>query len=245
MKKNETILGVMIAAVICLALSFVFWAGGDSNEMVIDIEAPTVQNIVETAPATTLPATTQVTTTVQASATTTQTPATSQGESTTETTDSPSANLTANVSASSAVSEKVNIETYAMDFPIIKKAVLYRNGVPEEIQPDDSRIIKMVNYIMRSVDEQSYAWVRGVIENSSIEGFYKPQTGMYLVLDLDSQNSVEYNRFDSALISYCNVIMIDSDSTSYHGDGNPYNYCFTPYFVEYDNTPDILSVCGF
>ena len=89
MKKNETILGVMIAAVICLALSFVFWAGGDSNEMVIDIEAPTVQNIVETAPATTLPATTQVTTTVQASATTTQTPATSQGENTTAPTSAP------------------------------------------------------------------------------------------------------------------------------------------------------------
>ena len=134
------------------------------------------------------------------------------------------------------------------DFPVVKKAVLYKNGVPKEILPDDDRITQMVNYIMRSIEQKNYGWIRGVIENSSLEGFYKPRTGMYMILDLDSKNSVEFSRYDSAVVSHSEVIMIDSDSPSYHGEDNPFNYCFTPYYEQYggyDNIPEILNVCGF
>ena len=153
--------------------------------------------------------------------------------------------ISINADASSTSSEK---DLPVNDFPVVKKAVLFKNGVSEEILPDDGRITQMVNYIMRSIEQKNYGWVRGVIENSTIEGIYKPRAGKYMILDLDSINSAEFSRYDSAVISHSEVIMIDSDSPSYHGEDNPFNYCFTPYYEQYggyDNIPEILNVCGF
>lgn len=153
--------------------------------------------------------------------------------------------ISTNVVASSTAFGK---DLSGNDFPVVKKAVLYKNGVAEEILPDDNRLTQMINYIMLSVEQKDYGWVRGVVENSSLEGFYKPRSGMYLVLELDSKNSVEFGRYDSAVVSHSDVIMIDSDSPSYHGEDTPFNYCFTPYYEQYggyDNIPDILNVCGF
>lgn len=159
--------------------------------------------------------------------------------------DTTPSDVSANAITSSTDSEK---DLSVNDFPVVKKAVLYKNGVAEEIMPDDDRITQMVDYIMCSIEEKNYGWVRGVIENSTLEDFYKPKTGRYLILDLDSENSVEFNRYDSAVVSHSEVIMIDSDSSSYHGEDTPFNYCFTPYYEQYggyDNIPEILNACGF
>lgn len=133
------------------------------------------------------------------------------------------------------------------EFPIIKRAVLYRNGVVEEIQPNDSRITQMINYIMCSIEEKNYGWVKGMLDKSSIERYYVPKTGIHLVLDIDSLNSIEFNGYNRAVISDSDVIMIDTTNLV-DDEGTPYNYCFTPYYEKYggyENVPDILIACGF
>ncbi len=139
----------------------------------------------------------------------------------------------------------LKLEPYAEDFPTISKAILYNQGTPTELEPTDIRIIKMVNYIMYSVEQESYGFVTGVLANSDIEDFYKPQKGTYMILNLEPQNSQEFNRFDKAIISGKTVVLIDSDSTSYHGEGNPFNRCITPYYdkySEYESIPNILEL---
>lgn len=130
------------------------------------------------------------------------------------------------------------------ELPTITKAVLYRSGVPEELELTDDRLIKMMNYIMCSIQKKNYGYVTGVLLSSDIEKFYKPQNGMYLLLEFDSRNSEEFHRYDCAIISGKTVVFIDSDSESYHGEGNPFNKCITPYYEDYDeldSIPDILS----
>lgn len=136
-------------------------------------------------------------------------------------------------------------ESYSQDFPTITKAILYRNSIPEELKPTDVRLIKTVNYIMCSVQQKSYGYVTGVLPSSDIDNYHKNEKGVYLLLELDSHNSVEFSRYDSAVISGKTVILIDSDSVSYHGEGNPFNQCITPYYEDYnglDSIPDILSL---
>ncbi len=81
MKKDETILASMIAAIICIILTIVFLVGGDSEGLVISIETPAVQNAVQNV-VTTVP-TTAPTTTAPQTTVATQAPTESQGESTT------------------------------------------------------------------------------------------------------------------------------------------------------------------
>lgn len=136
-------------------------------------------------------------------------------------------------------------ESYSQDFPTIRKAILYRNSTPEELEPIDVRLIKMVNYIMCSVQQKSYGYVTGVLSSYDIDNYYKPEKGEYLLLELDPYNSVEFSRYDSAVVSEKTVILIDRDSTSYHGEGNPFNQCIIPYYEDYnglDSIPDILPL---
>lgn len=62
MKKDETILASLIAAVICMALTIVFMLGGNSKGLVISIEAPVAQGVTQATAVPTAPPTTQSTT---------------------------------------------------------------------------------------------------------------------------------------------------------------------------------------
>ncbi len=131
-------------------------------------------------------------------------------------------------------------------FPEIVKATLYFDGIAEEISPDDSRLIKMTDYIMKSYNEHSYTWIQGVLDQNTVEEYYMSKAKAYMELELEGEASAELGRYDRAIIAYDSVIMIDSDSVSYHGEGNPYNFCFSPY----NNTvgvsvAPVLYICGF
>ncbi len=145
---------------------------------------------------------------------------------------------------STTESDTITTESYEQEFPTIKKAVLYRNSVSEALEPTDDRLVKTVDYIMYSIQKKNYGYVTGVLSSSDVEDFYKPKNGMYLILNLDFKHSEEFNRYDSVIISGKTVVMIDSDSESYLGEGNPFNKCITPYYNDYnalDSIPDILS----
>lgn len=137
------------------------------------------------------------------------------------------------------------IEEYAKDFPVISKATLYRNGEPERISPDDTRIIGMVNYIMKAYNEHNYSYITGVLEKNIIDDYYMLEEKAYLELELNSASSKELSRYNRAIISHASVIMIDDDSVSYHGEGNPFNFCFSPYNTGGVPVASILYVCGF
>ncbi len=131
-------------------------------------------------------------------------------------------------------------------FPEIVKATLYVDGIAKEISPDDSRLIKMTDYIMKSYNEHSYTWIQGVLDQNTVEEYYMSKAKAYMELELEGEASAELGRYDRAIIVYDSVIMIDSDSVSYHGEGNPYNFCFSPY----NNTvgvsvAPVLYICGF
>ena len=129
------------------------------------------------------------------------------------------------------------------EFPVITKAVLYRNGVPEDIEITDYRLEAAVDYIMTSVKESSYGWIQGVLHIYDIEINYMPQDGMYMVLDVKTETSELFDRYDKVIISQSSVIFIDSDSESKLNADTPFNKCITPYFNNYtssDSIPDIL-----
>ena len=129
------------------------------------------------------------------------------------------------------------------EFPIITKAVLYRNGVPEEIEITDYRLNAAVDYIMTSVKEGSYGWIQGVLHIYDIETNYMPQSGMYMLLETKSGTGKPFDRYDKAIISESSVVFIDSDSKSQLSADTPFNKCITPYFNNYtssESIPDIL-----
>lgn len=130
-------------------------------------------------------------------------------------------------------------------FPEIVKATLYVDGIAEEISPDDSRLIKMTDYIMKSYNEHSYTRIQGVLDQNTVEEYYMSKAKAYMELEMEGEASAELGRYDRAIIAYDSVIMIDSDSVSYHGEGNPFNFCFSPYNTGCVPVAPILYVCGF
>ncbi len=130
-------------------------------------------------------------------------------------------------------------------FPEIVKATLYVDGVSKEISPDDSRLREMTDYIMKSYNERSYTWIQGVLDQSYVEEYYMSKAKAYMELELESEASVKFIRYNRAIISYASVIMIDDDSVSYHGEGNPFNFCFSPYNNDGVPVAPILYICGF
>ena len=127
-----------------------------------------------------------------------------------------------------------------MDFPVITKAVLYRDGISEEIAVNDERIAKMTEYIITAIREFNYAYVTGVLPAKSIES-KKEINDTYMMLDLKLGSNEIYARYDQALIAGTEVIFIDSDSVSYLGEGNPANECISPYRKYLEDAPDILE----
>ncbi|MBR5438485.1 MAG: hypothetical protein IKV21_06160 [Clostridia bacterium] len=139
--------------------------------------------------------------------------------------------------------DDVTSTEYSAEFPVITKAVLYRNGIPEDIEFTDYRLEAAINYIMTSVQESSYGWIQGVLHIYDIEINYMPQDGMYMVLDVKTETSELFDRYDKVIISQSSVIFIDSDSESKLNADTPFNKCITPYFNNYtssDSIPDIL-----
>ncbi len=129
------------------------------------------------------------------------------------------------------------------EFPIITKAVLYRNGVPEEIEITDYRLDAAVDYIITSVREGSYGWIQGVLHIYDIETNYMPQSGMYMMLETEAGTGKPFDRYDKVIISQSSVVFIDSDSESQLNADTPFNKCITPYFNNYtssESIPDIL-----
>lgn len=129
------------------------------------------------------------------------------------------------------------------EFPTITKAVLYRNGVPEEIEITDYRLDAAVDYIMTSVKESSYGWIQGVLHIYDIETNYMPQSGMYMMLETEAGTGKPFDRYDKVIISQSSVVFIDSDSESQLNADTPFNKCITPYFNNYtssESIPDIL-----
>ncbi len=140
--------------------------------------------------------------------------------------------------------EKASYGDPDAEFPVITKAVLYRDGVPEEIEVSDERIVNSVDYIMKSIREGTYGWLQGVLSKDAIEGFYTPDNGLYLMLDIEKGSSEKFGRYDKALISLDCVTFIETGSVSYLGGDNPHNENITPYFEDRDssgNRPDILE----
>ncbi len=126
------------------------------------------------------------------------------------------------------------------EFPVITKAILYRDGTPEEIDVNDKRITKMTEYIISAVRELNYAYITGVLSAESIES-KKDYYDTYMMLYLETGTSERFDRFDQALISGTEIIFIDSDSVSYLGEGNPFNESISPYRKNLENIPDILE----
>ena len=130
------------------------------------------------------------------------------------------------------------------EFPVITKAMLYRDGVPEEIELTDYRLNAAVDYIMTSVRESSYGWIQGVLHIYDIEINYMPQSGMYMMLETEVGTGKPFDRYDKVIISGSSVVFIDSDSETQLNADTPFNKCITPYFNNYttsDSIPDILS----
>ncbi len=127
-----------------------------------------------------------------------------------------------------------------MEFPVINKAVLYRDGVSKEIAVNDKRIVKMTEYIITAVREFNYAYITGVLSADDIEAL-KDYYNTYMMLDLEVGSSERFDHYDKALILGTRIIFMDSDSVSYLGEGNPVNESIDPYRKNLENVPDILE----
>ena len=136
-------------------------------------------------------------------------------------------------------------ETAVDSFPRITKATLYIDGVSEDIDLDDSRLQKMTNYIMKAYNEHNYPDVAGELEQSQIDDYYKSKAKAYMELELESDADNVFHRYNKAVIAYADVIMIDDDSVSYHEDGNPFNFTFSPYNTGGVPVAPILYICEF
>lgn len=130
-------------------------------------------------------------------------------------------------------------------FPEIVKATLYVDGVAEVISPDDSRLQKMADYIMKAYNEHDYPDVAGELEQSQIDDYYKSKAKAYMELELESDADNVFFGYNRAIIVYADVIMIDDYSGSYHGEGNPFNFIFSPYNTGGAPVAPILYICGF
>lgn len=133
------------------------------------------------------------------------------------------------------------IEEYALDFPQIVEAVLYKNGEPAKIGVEDQRLTKMINYIMFSFEENSAMWCQSPIPQKMIDSKIS-ESDMYLTLSFNSETTAKYSRYNRGIIVGRDVIMIDDNTEGYY---KPYNYTFTPYGADEHIVVPILETCGF
>lgn len=133
------------------------------------------------------------------------------------------------------------VEDFSKDFPEITEAVLHKNGTEQKLDPDDVRLIKMINYITFSLSEGSAGIVQSPISQTLIDQKISEEK-MYLTLTFDVNTTAQFTRYNRGIVVGSDVIMIDDNTEGYY---KPYNITFVPYGHETYITPSILESCGF
>lgn len=116
-------------------------------------------------------------------------------------------------------------------FPTIKSAKLIRNGVSEDLNPTDPRLIQLLNFFSYSYDQGYTAWLQGHIEEQEFRSYLDSECPM---IDICFENiSKDGNEFSSTpravICANCYLLLVDPSQSSWMQDDSIYANLHFPY----------------
>ena len=109
-------------------------------------------------------------------------------------------------------------------------AVLYKGGEVISIDPDDPRLVKLVNFYNDSVYNRRYAYTQGLLNIQYLEEKVFSQE-YRLVLTFDAKDNDDAKFFDTNIEAYDTIVvtntqfvLIDHDRAGYKTEDNRYPY---------------------
>lgn len=132
-------------------------------------------------------------------------------------------------------------------FPEILSATLYQNGVSTELEKDDARLIRLLNFCTYSATQETIGYTQGILQEKDVPLTAPDRLELCFTGDIDESNlPLSFSGYDYAVIAGKDVFLRQSHQT-YNSIYDIIWYGITPYFETVINDPqfDLLKHCGF
>lgn len=151
---------------------------------------------------------------------------------------------------------------YQACFAPVEGAVLYVDGVPQKINVDDPRLIRVLNFLAHAKETMQYSWTQGFVYEEEINQYYSSDATMLEVtfaVDAVSDQSIHRDTPKILISGDTYILFVDSKTMNngieeIHAERHwPYEE-LAPEGATQSNTDlswggdywlDILEYCGF